>query len=89
MAKNKKDNNRMSLQESQSMHNMLVLQMQAVVEKLKERLSILNEECYKLEKAERIECEIKIIAVRNEIKSKQNYIDQFKKRIATQKDVTL
>lgn len=89
MAKNKKDNNRMSLQESQSMHNMLVLQMQAVVEKLKERLSILNEECSKLEKAERIECEIKIIAVRNEIKSKQNYIDQFKKRIATQKDVTL
>jgi hypothetical protein len=89
MAKNKKDNNRMSLQESQSMHNMLVLQMTAVVEKLKEELSLLETECKVLEKADRIECEMKIIAVRNEIKSKQNYIDQFKKRIATQKDVTL
>lgn len=89
MAKNKKDNNRMSLQESQARHNMLVAQMTAVVEKLKEELSLLETECKVLEKADRIECEMKIIAVRNEIKSKQNYIDQFKKRIATQKDVTL
>lgn len=84
-----KEKDRMSLQDSQARHNMLVLQMNAVVEKLKERLSLLEKECAQLEKADRIECEIKIIAVRNEIKSKQNYIDQFKKRIATQKDVTL
>jgi len=79
----------MSLQESQARHNMLVLQMNAVVEKLRERLSLLEQECKTLEKADRIECELKIIAVRNEIRSKQNYIDNFKKRIATQKDVTL
>ena len=79
----------MSLQESQARHNMLVAQMTAIVEKLKEELSLLENDCKVLEKADRIECEMKIIAVRNEIKSKQNYIDQFKKRIATQKDVSL
>ena len=89
MAKDKKDNNRMSLQESQTRHNLLVAQMTAIIEKLKEELSLLETDCKGLEKADRIECEMKIIAVRNEIKSKQNYIDNFKKRIATQKDVTL
>ncbi len=84
-----KEKDRMSLQDSQARHNMLVLQMNAVVEKLKERLSLLEKECAQLEKADRIECEIKIIAVRNEIRSKENYIANFKKRIATQKDVTL
>jgi hypothetical protein len=84
-----KEKDRMSLQDSQARHNMLVLQMNAVVEKLKERLSLLEKECEQLEKADRIECEIKIIAVRNEIRSKENYIANFKKRIATQKDVTL
>lgn len=84
-----KEKDRMSLQDSQARHNMLVLQMNAVVEKLKERLSLLEKECAQLEKADRIECEIKIIAVRNEIRSKENYISNFKKRIATQKDVTL
>jgi hypothetical protein len=84
-----KEKDRMSLQDSQARHNMLVLQMNAVVEKLKERLSLLEKECAKLEKADRIDCEIKIIAVRNEIRSKENYISNFKKRIATKKDVTL
>jgi hypothetical protein len=84
-----KEKDRMSLQDSQARHNMLVLQMNAVVEKLKERLSLLEKECAKLEKADRIDCEIKIIAVRNEIRSKENYIANFKKRIATKKDVTL
>ena len=84
-----KEKDRMSLQDSQARHNMLVLQMNAVVEKLKERLSLLEKECAQLEKADRIECEIKIIAVRNEIRSKENYIANFKNRIATKKDVTL
>lgn len=87
MAKN--ENKKMPLQESQARHNMLVAQMTAIVEKLKEELSLLENDRKSLEKADRIECEMKIIAVRNEIKSKQNYIDQFKKRIATQKDVSL